>query len=430
MNTLKYLENFIIFSFISLPIFLITGSFLPDLFLSISSILFLILSFKYNLWKNFYNNLIVKIFFLFCALILLRSLYSENIILSLESSLFYFRFGLFSVAIYYLTSKKNEFLKYLFYILIIIYLILFFDSFLQFILGKNISQNIIGFIYENNQNFRITSFFGKDEVLGSYISRLFPFVIYLYFKTDFYKKDKRFFIISIISFLSFLIVLISGERTSIALFIMTLLIFFVSSKFLRKIYLFIIFGVIILTSIITTVDERVKVRLFDQTINQMFNSDNEKIILFSKTYEGHYKIALNMFYEKPVIGHGTKIFRHYCNKPENYVGSNACTTHPHNILMQFLAETGLLGTIFYVLPIFFLIRYLLINIYFLYFKGKQFLNDKFLCLIIFYMINLFPFLPSGNFFGNWLSVIYFLPAGLFLLEIKNINQSINTKLRY
>ena len=423
MNVFKYLENFIIFSFISLPIFLITGPFLPDLFLSISSILFIILSLKYNLWKNFYDITIVKIFFLFCVLILLRSLFSENIILSLESSLFYLRFGLFSLAIYYLTSKTNKFLKYLFYILILIYLILFVDSFSQFILGKNISQNIIGFMYENNQNFRITSFFGKDEVLGSYISRLFPFVVYLYFKTNFHQKDKNFFIISIISFLSFLIVLISGERTSIALFIMTLLIFFVSSKFLRKIYLFIIFGVIVLTSIITTVDERVKVRLVDQTINQMFSSDNDKIILFSKIYEGHYKIALNMFSEKPVLGHGTKIFRHYCNKPENYVGSNACTTHPHNILMQFLAETGLLGTIFYILLMFFLIKYLLLNLYFLYFKRKQILNDRLLCLTTFYMINLFPFLPSGNFFGNWISVIYFLPAGLFLLEIKNINQS-------
>ena len=71
---------------------------------------------------------------------------------------------------------------------------------------------------------------------------------------------------------------------------------------------------------------------------------------------------------------------------------------------------------------FFLIKYLLLNLYFLYFKSKQILNNRLLCLTTFYMINLFPFLPSGNFFGNWLSVIYFLPAGLFLLEIKNINQ--------
>ena len=80
-----------------------------------------------------------------------------------------------------------------------------------------------------------------------------------------------------------------------------------------------------------------------------------------------YKIALNMFLEKPLVGHGTKIFRHYCAKPENFVSGNACTTHPHNILMQFLAETGLIGTIFYILVIYFLIKYLLNNFYFWYY---------------------------------------------------------------
>ena len=415
----RYLENFIIFSIITIPFFLITGSFLPDLLLSISSVLFLVLTFKFKLWVTFYNNLFSKIFFLFCLLILLRSLFSENILLSLQSSVFYFRFGLFSLAVYYLTSKKIHFLRLLFYMLLVIYLFLFIDSFSQFLFGRNISESIIGYTYENKENFRITSFFGKDEVLGSYISRLFPLVIYLYFKLDVFKADKHYILISIITLFSFLTVLISGERTSIALFIITLLIFLFSSNNLRKIYFYLILSVIIISTIVINFDERIKIRLVDQTINQMFGSKTDKIVIFSKIYEGHYKIALNMFLEKPLVGHGTKIFRHYCSKPENFVSGNACTTHPHNILMQFLAETGLIGTIFYILVIYFLIKYLLNNFYFLYFRRKQILNDKLLCLTTFYMINFFPFLPSGNFFNNWISIIYFFPAGLYLLELKN-----------
>ena len=415
----RYLENFIIFSIITIPFFLITGSFLPDLLLSISSVLFLVLTFKFKLWVTFYNNLFSKIFFLFCLLILLRSLFSENILLSLQSSLFYFRFGLFSLAVYYLTSKKINFLRLLFYMLLVIYLFLFFDSFSQFLFGRNISESIIGYTYENKENFRITSFFGKDEVLGSYISRLFPLVIYLYFKLDVFKADKHYILISIITLFSFLTVLISGERTSIALFIITLLIFLFSSNNLRKIYFYLILSAIIISTIVINFDERIKIRLVDQTVNQMFGSKTDKIVIFSKIYEGHYKIALNMFLEKPLVGHGTKIFRHYCSKPENFVSGNACTTHPHNILMQFLAETGLIGTIFYILVIYFLIKYLLNNFYFLYFRRKQILNDKLLCLTTFYMINFFPFLPSGNFFNNWISIIYFFPAGLYLLELKN-----------
>ena len=33
----------------------------------------------------------------------------------------------------------------------------------------------------------------------------------------------------------------------------------------------------------------------------MFGSNTDKIVLFSKIYEGHYKIALNMFLEKPIL---------------------------------------------------------------------------------------------------------------------------------
>ena len=114
MINLRYLENFIIFSIITIPFFLITGSFLPDLLLSISSVLFLVFTFKFKLWVTFYNNLFSKIFFLFCLIILLRSLFSENISLSLQSSLFYFRIGIFSLAVYYLTSKKTQFLNFYF----------------------------------------------------------------------------------------------------------------------------------------------------------------------------------------------------------------------------------------------------------------------------------------------------------------------------
>ena len=178
---------------------------------------------------------------------------------------------------------------------------------------------------------------------------------------------------------------------------------------------------ILFASIISVVDERVKVRLIDQPLNLIFDQKDQRITLFSKTYEGHYKIALKMFYENPLVGHGTKMFRYYCAKPENFVSNDACTTHPHNILMQFIAETGLLGTLFYILVIFYLSKYLFKNLYFLYIKRKQFINDKLLCLTVFYMINFFPFLPSGNFFNNWLSIIYFLPAGLYIYEIDKFN---------
>ena len=118
---------------------------------------------------------------------------------------------------------------------------------------------------------------------------------------------------------------------------------------------------ICLTTIILT-NEKIKKRMFDQPIKQLgFTPKSERLVIFSKTYEGHYIIALKMFKQNPILGHGPKTFRKFCSEPENYVYDFACTTHPHNILMQLLAETGIIGSLFY-LSIFFWITFNLFNI--------------------------------------------------------------------
>ncbi len=410
MNSLNLNNKLIQYLFILIPLFLITGPFLPDLTLTIIGLLFIFISYKKNYFKNIGKNYFFIFFFIFCIIIIVRSIFSDNIFLSLESSLFYFRFGLFSLAVYFLISKNEKTLKYLLILFIIIYLALLFDSYYQLIFKKN----IIGLMYENTQNFRITSLFGDDEVLGSYVVRFFPLLMYLCFALNIKKKNTNYILISFIILCSFLIVIVSGERTALALLIISSVLFLLSSKFLRKLIIPSVSIVIICLISVMQFDTRIKSRFIDQTYNQIFS--NDRLTIFSQIYEGHYKIALNMFLEKPFLGHGTKIYRHYCAKPENFVSENACSTHPHNILMQFMSETGILGTSFYLFIIFGLSYFLLKNIYSLYFNKNQHLNDKFLSLVIFYFMNLFPLLPSGNFFSNWLSVIYFFPAGLYIHE--------------
>ena len=125
-----------------------------------------------------------------------------------------------------------------------------------------------------------------------------------------------------------------------------------------------------------------------------------------------------MFEEKPLIGHGAKMFRYYCSKDENYVAPNACTTHPHNFYAQMLAELGIIG--FLTLLFFFLyITFLFIkNLYFQFFRNKQYITNESICLLSFYFMTLFPFLPSGNFFNNWLSIIIYFPMGFLIYVIK------------
>jgi len=335
---------------------------------------------------------------------------------SIQSGLFYFRFGLFSLAGYILINVKKDLLKYTLYLLLFIYFMLFVDSIYQY----KFNENLLGFKYINPGNFRITSFFGKDEILGSYSVRLLPLTFFLIiFTLDKSNIKKRILFISLF-IISSVIILISGERTSLALFFLLILFLFISSFNLRKLLIFpIIVSLIIFTMIISKSD-KIKKRMINTTINQLGLSEkSERIVLFSKTYEGHYFIALNMFKEKPIFGHGPKMFRFYCSKEENFVADNACTTHPHNFYAQILAETGLVGFLF-LLTIFLYILFLFLkNFYFQIKYKKQLISDLGLCLLSSYFITLFPILPSGNFFNNWLSIIIYYPLGFLIYIIKN-----------
>ena len=218
-----------------------------------------------------------------------------------------------------------------------------------------------------------------------------------------------------------LITVLSGERTSLALLILSIILMFFTCIKIRKL----IFSILIIITVslitITFTSEKIKKRMFDQTINQMgLTSESERLVIFSKTYEGHYILALKMFKQKPILGHGPKTFRKFCSEPENYINEVACTTHPHNVLMQILAETGLIGSLFYI-SIFFFITFNLLKIAIknIFYKDKN-QKDYLTLIYIFYFINLFPIAPSGNFFNNWLSSIYYFPLGymLFLLNYK------------
>jgi O-antigen ligase len=91
-----------------------------------------------------------------------------------------------------------------------------------------------------------------------------------------------------------------------------------------------------------------------------------------------------------------------------YEFANGCNTHPHNVHLQFLAETGMIGYLFLIIAFFFIIYqlFLIIKKKFLFVS----LSNKEYC--IFYLLlglflSLFPLFPSGNFFNNWLSAIFY-----------------------
>ena len=131
---------------------LIWGPFVPDLIVSLSSLVFLGYVFKDRLFFYFTKKPLI-IFFTFCLYCILVSIFvAEDKFLSFESSLFYFRIGVFSCLIWYLLEQDKKILNYFYYTLVIGFLALLLDGYIQFFLGTN----IIGLLKAED---RISSFF-------------------------------------------------------------------------------------------------------------------------------------------------------------------------------------------------------------------------------------------------------------------------------
>jgi len=94
---------------------------------------------------------------------------------------------------------------------------------------------------------------------------------------------------------------------------------------------------------------------------------------------------------------------------EGFTKISGVNNHPHNTYLQLLSETGFLGFLFVVAIWIFCIFKLFTDIEF-YYK----------CLLLGLIINLFPFMFTGNFFNGWLSILYFYPLGFLLKEKKSL----------
>jgi O-antigen ligase len=179
---------------------------------------------------------------------------------------------------------------------------------------------------------------------------------------------------------------------------------------------------IILIFLITIYDDTAKKRMWDSTINQI-GINSKKINLFSIVHESHYLSAYKMFLDKKFLGIGVRNFRNFCSQPE-YFGAHerSCSTHPHNTYIQILAETGLIGFAFIILILFYFIFKCVLHFKGAIFQKKYYFNDFEICLLAAILITIWPFVPSGNFFNNWISIIYYFPVGFLLWSLKKSDQ--------
>ena len=130
----RVLINLLIASIIP---FLILGPFFPDLIVSASALFFIYHVIKNKMFYYFYNKPFI-IFITFSIISIICSLFSEDILHSFESSLFYFRIGVFSCFIWYLIDKDRNIINYFYYALIFCFTALVIDGYFQYFTKENI----------------------------------------------------------------------------------------------------------------------------------------------------------------------------------------------------------------------------------------------------------------------------------------------------
>jgi O-antigen ligase len=402
MNIQNYTQVSIInLTIVSIIPFLIWGPFFPDLIVSFSTLFFLYYILKNNDFFYLKHNPFL-IFLFFCIIATVISLEADNISISIKSSLFYFRIGVFSCFLWYLIDKDKSILNYFYYALVISFSVLVIDGYFQYFTGVN----LIGF---KISGIRVSSFFGDELIMGSYLSRLFPLLFALFL----IKKKQKFevYFIGLLFVLVDILIYLSGERSAFFSTVFIIILIKEYQKFRLVTFLLAILCIVFLSLNSSTFSDRM---FKEPAINMgLIESSNEPII-FTLVHDSHIKTAYNMFKDQPILGHGPKMFRVKC-KDERYVSGNyPCSTHPHNFYIQLLAETGIIGFLFLSTCLFYVLYVSLKQLKSIILKQKRPLTDYQVCLLSGILITVWPLTTNGNFFNNWLMIVYSLPVGFYL----------------
>ena len=328
----------------------------------------------------------------------------------------FLRFPLFFYFAYFL-FEKNEHKKHLFYLLIFVtFLItlLSLDIIFQFFNKTDIFGYLPGQWDEELGDYKRYSGFFDDELIGgSYLYLNFLVLILLIKK--FYKVRKFAIIINTLVIIVATAILLSGER--VALFKFMLL--FISSFFIlsqnKKLFIFIIFTMLTIITLIAINQPTLKKRLIYSTISEIGSLENIKKNIY---HFQHYKTGLSILRDNFLTGTGFKSFRKSCKKYDNDLPEledrkaiSGCSTHPHNFLVEILSDGGVIGLILFLIFLINLIKYL-------YLKKNY--------LLIFYLIIYFlPIIPSGSFSSSWINFNFWF---ILTLGILTHNQLILKKL--
>jgi O-antigen ligase len=386
------------------PLCLVIGPFWVNFSLMLSSVIF----FYELIKKNFYNKLKLKwiyFYLIFIFYTILHSFFATDVLNSLQSSFFQFRYLLFSLFIFLCISNTRN-IGFIIKFWLVLVLLVSFDVIYQYFFLKNIFGLPI-------RGVRPSGVFGKELIVGAFIAYISVPIIFYYFKkfNNINLKEKTLY--SLIYLFLFTTVALTGERLSFLIFFVSSIIIFIFNTSLKKFILLSISLIIFLIIIyFNSSSFNSRVKDFNNILANFYDSS------YGRLWESGYLL----FEKNKIFGVGLKNYRVDCDnqidpRPESI--PQFCSTHPHNFFLEILSETGLVGFSIFFIFFFYLIFYLKNRIRYLksdlnFKKYSSLLYGNILILLIY----VWPLKTSGSFFTTWNSSFFWLNLGIALLITK------------
>ena len=406
---------YLLFTFI--PLSIILGPSISLLNISLFSLYYFFKDFKFNNFNYIFKNKILILLILLNFYLILNIFISLDPNKSMLRNFGFFRFIIFFIAINYFFFKTRYNFS-VFKVWTIIFFIFIFDVFFESFFG----ENLLGYgTLESPHGTRIVSFFRDEPIAGAFINGLL-FLVFGYIFLLLKKKNNFYKYLSLVIFVLLLTsVLVTGERSNTIKAVLGFSIFILCLDFFRiKFKLFFFLITISLISLIISKSDFLKNRYVGQVYNNFVNEDDRDYFIENNVYIKLYKSGFLVFENYSLLGVGTKNYRvATCDQGNLIKKDYYCSTHPHQIYIEFLAEHGIVGSLISLSILFYLI-----------FKnlGKiiQFKNYIQIGAFIYLLINFIPIIPSGSFFSDFnitffminLSIMYAVSDKTNIFEIK------------
>ena len=413
----KILNSYFLLLFSFIPASIIVGPAisLVNILIIDFSFIFLIL---YKKDYKFLSNKTVKFIIFLCLYLIFNSIISKDFSMSAYRNFGFIRFGILFLAFNYFFYNK-DFINRVLIVWILTLSILTLDTYLESISGRN----ILGYGEEYGR--RIVSFFKDEPIVGGYINGFYLVLIgYLFYLNDkIVNKYKNIILIYSVFFL--IAIVLTGERSNSIKAVFGFFLFYSFNDFFKfKEKILSILLLILMFTLLLNTSDFLKLRyggqFFKPTIS-IFQSNGQiqkneisiKNKLKDNIYISLYQSGFDVFKKYPIFGVGNKNYRLETCSAKNITKYN-CSTHPHQIYFEFLAEHGLIGSM--------ILLFILFNLVFS--KIKIILNSKnYLQLgcLIFLIISFVPFLPSGAFFADYSLTIFWVNLSIMYAVEKKTN---------